>query len=52
MRKKDLRTIKNVPLFPLIPLVPAALLVGALVTGITAVVRVRALERKIAGVGA
>jgi hypothetical protein len=40
------RSIKNVPFFPAIPLVPAALLVGSLVTAISALVRVRRLERQ------
>ena len=43
IRKK----LKNVPLFPVIPLVPAALLLGSLWTAITALLRVRALEREV-----
>jgi hypothetical protein len=38
--------MRNVPLFPLIPLLPGALLVGAFVTAVRALVRVKRLERQ------
>jgi hypothetical protein len=38
----------NVPLFPFIPLLPMALFVGAFVTSIRALMRVRRLERRLA----
>ena len=41
------KSLKNVPFFPLIPLVPAALLIGSLVTAVSAWLRVRELEREV-----
>jgi hypothetical protein len=40
--------IKRVPIFPLIPLVPM-MVIGSFVTAIRALVRVRKLERRMAG---
>ena len=42
------KNLKNIPFFPLVPVVPAALLIGALVTSIRALVRVRRLEHRVA----
>jgi hypothetical protein len=39
-------TVRNVPFFPLIPIVPVGLVVGALVTSIRALMRVRRLEER------
>lgn len=44
---RPIKSIKDLPLFPLIPLVPVALFLGSVVTAITALVRVRRLERRI-----
>jgi hypothetical protein len=41
------KNLKNIPLFPAIPLVPMALLIGSLWTAITALLRVRELEREV-----
>lgn len=48
MRLRRKMMTKRVPLFPLIPLVPM-MVVGSLVTAIRALVRVRRLERQVAG---
>jgi hypothetical protein len=40
------KNLKNIPLFPVIPLVPMVLLIGSLWTAISALLRVRALERE------
>jgi len=42
------KLLKKVPGFPLIPAVPAALLVGAFMTALRALFRVRRLERRVA----
>jgi hypothetical protein len=52
MRSIKIKTIRDVPLFPLIPLLPVAILAGALATSIRALMRVRRLERWMAGHGA
>jgi len=39
--------MKDVPLFPLIPILPIAAVVGALVTSIRALIRVRRLEGRL-----
>jgi hypothetical protein len=44
-----LRSMRNLPYFPVIPFVPLALFVGAFATSIRALVRVRRLERRLAG---
>ena len=48
MAKLKLKRIKDVPLFPLVPIVPAALLIGSFVTAVSAMMRVRRLERRLA----
>jgi hypothetical protein len=43
---KSRKTLKRIPFFPVIPLLPAALLIGSLATAISALRRVRGLERE------
>jgi len=43
------RMMRRVPYFPFIPAVPIALVAGSLFTAIRALVRVRRLERRLAG---
>jgi hypothetical protein len=45
---RRIKSVKDVPLFPVIPFVPLALFLGAWVTSIRALVRVRRLERRLA----
>lgn len=46
--RRKMMMMKRVPMFPLIPIVPA-MVIGSLVTAIRALVRVRRLERRMAG---
>jgi hypothetical protein len=43
-----MKDLKQIPLFPLIPLLPAALVLGSLATAISALIRVRRLEHRLA----
>jgi hypothetical protein len=43
------KLLRRLPGFPLIPAVPAALLFGAFAAALRALIRVRRLERRVAG---
>jgi hypothetical protein len=44
-----MKMMKRIPLFPVIPVVPVAILFGSLATAIHALLRVRRVERRMAG---
>ena len=43
-----IRTLRNLPLFPVIPIVPAAIFIGSIAISVSALRRVRRLERRLA----
>jgi hypothetical protein len=43
-----IKSIKDVPLFPVVPIVPAAILVGSVIVSLSALIRVRRLEKRLA----
>jgi hypothetical protein len=46
---RQISSIRNLPFFPVIPFVPVAIFAGLLTTSIMALVRIRRLERRLAG---